>query len=104
MSKDERSTTYRPRSLARPGTCFKMRWAESVMCRAIQFSSSMDRPLRIDPRMDPFARPIGPVFLLPDGNVLFDRVNQPLPRLESRLAMRRADRNGNACLSQFQSP
>src|SRR5262245_16302620 len=53
-------------------------------------------------RMHPFGRAVGPVFFLPDGDDLFQAVDQVLTRLEGLLAMRRADSDGDADVPQFQ--
>src|SRR5689334_12702031 len=56
----------------------------------------------VDPRMHPFGGAIGPVFFFPDGYDLFQAVDQVLPRLESLLAMRRADSDCDAHVPQLQ--
>src|SRR3990172_1415183 len=50
--------------------------------------------------MDPFARAVGPVLLLPDWHVALERVNQPLAGGKGVRAVGRADDDRHAGLGQ----
>ena len=54
--------------------------------------------------MHPFAGAVGPVFAFPDRHDFFERVDQPLSRLEGRLSMGRADGDGHAGLADSTRP
>src|SRR4051812_44185199 len=58
----------------------------------------------VDTRVDPLVRSVGPVFLLPDRDDLFDGVDQPLPGGEGFAAMRRADGDRDAGFAELQMP
>src|SRR4051812_11115338 len=58
----------------------------------------------IESRVDPFLGAIRPVFLLPDRDDLFQRVDQPAAGLERLLAMGTAHGDDDAHVAQVQMP
>src|SRR6266446_4734678 len=53
------------------------------------------------PRMHPFLGPVGPDFLFPDGDDVFQGVDQPAARLKRLLAVRATDGDHDADFAQF---
>ena len=50
----------------------------------------------------PLLCPVGPILLFPDGNHLFECIDQPPSGCEPLIAMRCADRDGHADVSQLE--
>src|SRR5690348_2856942 len=60
--------------------------------------------LVFDPRMDPIACAVAPVFPFPDGHDFLQSIDKPLAGGEGVGPMRRTHRHRNARVAKFQTP